>query len=68
MEETHTCALEQVNLRACLCAQLVSRFVFLLPRQSYLPRSIFSEEVAAEQHGRDASERDASLEGGQLGD
>lgn len=48
----HTCAFEQVNLRACLCAQLVSRFVFLLPRQSYWPRSKFSQQVAAKQHGR----------------
>lgn len=48
----HTCVSEQVDFRACLCAQLVSRFVFLLPRQSYWPRSIFSQEVAAKQHGR----------------
>lgn len=53
------CVSEQANLRVCLCAQFVSRFVFLLPRQSYWPRSIFSRggrsQTAWEKLQRDVS-------------
>lgn len=44
------------------CAQLVFRFVFLLPRQSCWPRSKFSQTACK------MLQRDVSLKGGQLGD
>lgn len=56
------CEFERANLGACLCAQLVFRFVFLLPRQSCWPRSKFSQTAW------EMLQRDVSLKGGQLGD
>lgn len=53
---------EHVNLVSCLCAQLVSRFVFPLPRQSCWPRSKFSQTAW------EMLQRDVSMERGQLGD